>query len=200
MEELLGSAAWALETAGSLLSDMGQRWIHVRAVAAKANQLAAAMAPDLADVLVAAAWLHDIGYSPTLLRSGFHPLDGADYLHRLGEHRLAGLVAFHSGARFEAQARGLTQAPVRFRRERSMVADVLDWCDLTTDSNGDTVSLETRVAGVIRRHGLGSPVVDGLQLALPSFRRSLARVERSLLAPSLGWQVQSPQVPVDSRQ
>jgi HD superfamily phosphodiesterase len=32
------------------------------------------------DLLEAAAWLHDIGYSPEIAVSGFHPLDGARYL------------------------------------------------------------------------------------------------------------------------
>jgi hypothetical protein len=27
-------------------------------------------------VLIAAAWLHDIGYAPGLPETGFHPLDG----------------------------------------------------------------------------------------------------------------------------
>jgi HD superfamily phosphodiesterase len=29
-----------------------------------------------ADLLVLAALLHDIGYAPTLRRTGFHPIDG----------------------------------------------------------------------------------------------------------------------------
>jgi hypothetical protein len=36
------------------------------------------------EVLVAAAWVHDIGYAPELLATGFHPLDGARYLTGLG--------------------------------------------------------------------------------------------------------------------
>jgi HD superfamily phosphodiesterase len=58
-------------------------------------------------VLIAAAYLHDIGYAPTLARTGFHPLDGAVHLRELGEERLAGLVAHHSGAETEARLRGL---------------------------------------------------------------------------------------------
>lgn len=36
------------------------------------------------DLLVAAAWLHDIGYAPELRDTGFHPLDGARHLEALG--------------------------------------------------------------------------------------------------------------------
>jgi HD superfamily phosphodiesterase len=50
---------------------------------------------------MAAAYLHDIGYVPTLARTRFHPLDGARHLRELGEERLVGLVAYHSGAEAE---------------------------------------------------------------------------------------------------
>jgi hypothetical protein len=36
------------------------------------------------DVLVAAAWLHDVGYAPELAVTGFHPLDGAQHLEAAG--------------------------------------------------------------------------------------------------------------------
>ena len=36
------------------------------------------------DVLVSAARLHDIGYAPDVMATGFHPLDGVRYLAGLG--------------------------------------------------------------------------------------------------------------------
>ncbi len=54
------------------------RWIHVQAVAAKATTLTAVV-PN-ADVLVAAAWLHDIGYAPDIAETGLHALDGARWM------------------------------------------------------------------------------------------------------------------------
>jgi hypothetical protein len=53
------------------------------------------------------AYLHDIGYAPRLVRTGFHPLDGAEWLASMGEIRLANLVAHHTGALHEAGERGL---------------------------------------------------------------------------------------------
>lgn len=53
---------------------------------------------------MAAAWLHDIGYTPELATTQFHPLDGARYLR---DDRVVNLVAHHSGARYEAAERGL---------------------------------------------------------------------------------------------
>ena len=58
------------------------RWQHVQAVAAQAERLSAAS--DVAgNLLVAAAWLHDIGYAPDLLDTGFHPIDGGRFLRKL---------------------------------------------------------------------------------------------------------------------
>ena len=45
----------------------------------RARGLAPVLGAD-ADLLEAAAWLHDIGYAPSLVATGFHPLDGARYL------------------------------------------------------------------------------------------------------------------------
>ena len=39
------------------------------------------------DVLVAAPWLHDIGYAVEVTDTGFHPLDGACYLASPGAPR-----------------------------------------------------------------------------------------------------------------
>ena len=48
---------------------------NVRSVAQRAGRVATIL--SLPDDLVAAAWLHDIGYAPGLVQTGFHPLDGA---------------------------------------------------------------------------------------------------------------------------
>ena len=67
-------------------------------------------------LLVAAAYLHDIGYAPELEDTGFHPLDGARWLRAHGHERLAGLVAHHSGA-VRGGARGLADALAEFPDE-----------------------------------------------------------------------------------
>ena len=43
---------------------MPRRWAHTRGVAARARTLVPILG-DAADLIEAAAWLHDIGYSPT---------------------------------------------------------------------------------------------------------------------------------------
>src|SRR3954447_6620490 len=103
------SVGWARRLASAcMVEQLPRRWGHVQAVAAKAEGLRPA-AGDEADLLVMAAWLHDIGYAPGLVDTGFHPLDGARYLQGLGvDPRLCALVANHSGAMREAELRGLT--------------------------------------------------------------------------------------------
>src|SRR6185312_7143149 len=88
--------------------DTGHRWQHTVGVARRATSVAVAVGVGDRPALVAAAWLHDIGYAESLRRCAFHPLDGAFYLQETGWGApLAGLVAHHSGARFVAEVRGL---------------------------------------------------------------------------------------------
>jgi hypothetical protein len=68
-------------------------------VAARAEELAGAVPPADRELLVVAAWWHDLGYAPDLVQTGFHPIDGALYLAAKGHSpRLCGLVAHHSAA------------------------------------------------------------------------------------------------------
>jgi hypothetical protein len=90
---------WAAAHAAEPLSQLPGRWLHTEGVVGRARRVSEAMAEE-GEMLVAAAYLHDIGYAPTLARTGFHPLDGAVHLRELGEERFAGLVAYHSGRRW----------------------------------------------------------------------------------------------------
>ena len=93
-------AGAASELARRLLAGLGDRWDHTREVAARAQSVAAAVANEDREFLVDAAWLHDIGYSPEVCRTGFHPLDGARYLLSVGAPAdLVGAVAHDSRPR-----------------------------------------------------------------------------------------------------
>ncbi|MBV9706717.1 MAG: HD domain-containing protein, partial [Chloroflexi bacterium] len=129
------------ESSEYFLASLGNRWLHVQGVAERARQISKAFNTDDAIHLLAAAYLHDIGYAPTLKDTGFHPIDGAYYVRSLGYHRLASLVAHHSESRFEARLRGLEHLLDEFPRERSAVADALTYCDQTTGPTGLHVSL-----------------------------------------------------------
>ena len=94
--------------AARLLGTDSVRYQHTAGVARAANRARGAAPPSDAPILLAAAWLHDIGYAGTLTDTGFHPLDGARYLHRIGAPvRLCRLVAHHTAAQVEAAERGL---------------------------------------------------------------------------------------------
>jgi putative nucleotidyltransferase with HDIG domain len=130
--------AWAAKLAGEKLAEvLPRRWAHVRGVGQGARVAAPLFSVDDGKLLVGAALLHDIGYAPDLARTGFHALDGARYLRRVGSpDRLVNLVAHHSCARLEAEVRGLSGELVEFADERTPLRDALWWADMTTTPDG----------------------------------------------------------------
>lgn len=178
---------WAGAEGQRLLRPLGDRWAHTRAVAAAACDLSAVDAVD-GDVLVAAAYLHDVGYAPSLHATGHHGIDGALYLKTAGHPRLAGLVAHHSGCGAEAEARGLETELAEFPHESSATADALTFCDLVIGPRGQRVSVEERVSEVIGRYGDQHPVSQALLAALPEIKRAVADTEARAAAVGLSVQ------------
>jgi hypothetical protein len=84
----MATSDWAANYAGTLLAPLGDRWLHVQGVARQAQRVAAILPASDRDVLLAAAYLHDLGYAPPLVQTGLHPLDGARHLRALGHERL----------------------------------------------------------------------------------------------------------------
>src|SRR5690606_2435559 len=121
-----------------------------------------------------------IGYAPELVDTGAHQLDGGRWLASLGHHRMAALVAHHSGARFEVELRGLGQRLDDFPREAGAVDDALTYCDLTTGPRGDDVPAAERLAEVRRRYAADSVVVRALDVAEPALLAAVARTEARL--------------------
>jgi HD superfamily phosphodiesterase len=119
--------SWAEQQAAALLIGLGDRWTHVQAVAAQAHQVSVVLPPEDRPYLIAAAWLHDVGYAPPLNRLGFHPVDGARYVRQQSQERLASLVAYHSGAQFEAEERGLVEELAEFAPVDGPLLDALTW-------------------------------------------------------------------------
>jgi hypothetical protein len=85
--------AWAEKTATELLSPLAARWRHTLRVVGRAQSFREVLNRDELAVLLAAGYLHDVGYAPDLAEVGFHPLDGACFVRGAGHERLAGLVA-----------------------------------------------------------------------------------------------------------
>jgi hypothetical protein len=171
---------WAEATASALLSDMGGRWRHVQGVAARAEEVREVLDEEDRAALIAAAWLHDVGYAPSIAATGFHPLDGARYVRKLGQERIAGLVAHHSAANVEAELRGLSAELAEFPDEASTTTAALTYCDMHTGPTGNPVSLRKRIAGVKRRYGADHVVSRSMMRARPELARMIDLVEDKL--------------------
>jgi HD domain len=161
---------WAERVSRRLLGPLGARWRHTLGVAERARVVGGVLERDEAELLLAAAYLHDVGYAPELAQIGFHPVDGARFVRARGSERLAGLVAYHSGAEAEARERGLVGELSEFEDERSVVSRALTYCDLTTDSAGRLVTPGERLASICVRYGQAAPEA-----------RALKRSQRALL-------------------
>ena len=180
----MSQAHWAAELARKLLEvPLPRRWAHVQGVAAQARSLAPILGDD-ADLLEAAAWLHDIGYTPELADTGFHPLDGARYLRDV-EHAnatLCGLVANHSCAIIEAEERGLAAVlSDEFPSPEPKLNDALAYCDMTTTPTGDVVSVHERISEIVERYGAHDVVTAFIHKAEPQLVSSVIRTGHLLL-------------------
>jgi putative nucleotidyltransferase with HDIG domain len=173
-------ASWAEQLARALLQEpLPRRWAHSQGVAARARGLAPVLGAD-ADLLEAAAWLHDIGYAPDLTRTGLHQLDGARYL-RDAQHAdalLCRLVAHHSSAIVEASERRLADVLSReFEPAPYALSSVLTFCDMTTSPDGEPVQAERRLAEIQDRYGPGHLVSRSIQRATPMILRAVKQVQ-----------------------
>ncbi len=171
---------WAKGEAERLLGAVDDRWRHVEAVARLAEQTSGAVGGADRPALVAAAWLHDVGDAPSLHRTGLQALDGALWIREQGQERVAGLVAYHSGAKHEAELLGLGEELRAFADERSAVTDALWYCDLTTGPDGERMTLAERLADVEDRHGHDSVVARAMREAWDELEGCVGRVERRL--------------------
>src|SRR3954465_3555784 len=171
-------AGWSKLEAERRLAPLGARWAHTQGVVVRAKAMELMAPPADRETLMAAAYLHDIGYADQLRDSGFHPLDGARWLRTCGQERLAGLGAHPTGARFEAEVRGFAAELGEFPEERSMVSDLLAYCDLTTGPDGDEVTFAARLAEIQERYGAESDVARSIEGATSSLAEIVSRVER----------------------
>jgi HD domain-containing protein len=171
---------WATAQAERLLAPMGDRWLHVQAVARKAHRMASVLPANDGEALVAAAFLHDIGYAPSLDWLGFHPVDGARFLRAQGRERLASLVAHHSGARFEAEERGLVEELAAFPVEDGPVMDALTFADMTIGPAGQPMTLDERISEIRDRYPQDDPVHRAIVRARPLLQAAIDRTQQRL--------------------
>lgn len=168
-----------------LAEELPARWAHTQTVAAQAETLAPVLG-EHAELMMCAAWLHDIGYAGSLAKVGFHPLDGARYLRdsNTGDRLLWLLVANHSCAEIEADARGLAEPlraefPVSDEFDRWLVAAVT-YCDMTAGPVGQPLSVDDRVAEILSRYPADHVVHQAIARAAPKLRNQVDEIATAL--------------------
>lgn len=174
--------AEAAQLADRLLRDGGTRLAHSARVARQVARVACLLDEPWRSVIAKAAWLHDIGYSELVVRTGFHPLDGARWLlHRGWPPEVCRLVAWHTEAVFEAAIHGLDRdLAVEFDQPPPLVAAVLSWADMTSSPTGDLCAIEDRIDDILDRYPAGSAVHAATAAARPALRAAAAEVEALL--------------------
>jgi hypothetical protein len=177
---------WAVSLAERHLAQpLPRRWAHTQGVGRKAESLASLVGTD-APLLAAAGWLHDLGYSPDLVDTGFHPLDGAIYLRDVesADPQLCALVAHHSCAHVEAAHRGLAdRLTAEFTPTAGLLSDALTFCDMTTSPDGLPVDAQVRLEEILTRYGQGHLVSKSIAEARPQIIRAVATLQRLLDSP-----------------
>ncbi|KGN40823.1 HD domain-containing protein [Knoellia aerolata] len=164
----------APELAARYLGDLGSRWDHVENVGRLADWMVAevALSPEIA----VAAWLHDIGYAPVLADTGFHPVDGASFLADEGaSDRVVSLVAHHTGARFEAEERGLERDLDQFAVPEPDDLDTLTLLDLVSSPTGAITTPRERIDEILTRYPESHPVHRAITRSRPELLASASR-------------------------
>ncbi|MER7506224.1 HD domain-containing protein [Nonomuraea pusilla] len=181
----MGQADWARDLARDLLETaLPRRWAHTQGVAARAMSLAPILG-DETDLLTAAAYLHDIGYAPELVATGFHPLDGARYLRdaHQADDLLCRLVAHHSCAVNEARERSLFDVLTsEFDREEPALVRELTYCDMTTGPDGVHLDVAERLAEIHSCYGPDHLVSRSISTSTPCILAAVEAVQRALAA------------------
>lgn len=172
---------WAYELADDKLArPLPRRWQHVQGVARQARRLGELDQAEF-ETLEAAALLHDIGYAPDLVDTGFHPLDGARYLESIAApKRLVDLVAHHSAARQDAEVLGLADYLDAYEDEQSAVRDALWWADMTTGPDGQVMTFTERMDEVRARYGPDHPVSQAIERSWDIRQAAVDRTEALL--------------------
>lgn len=167
--------------AKSALVGLPQRWAHVRGVAAAAEKTAALIETEHAWAIVAAAWLHDVGYAESIRTTGFHPLDGAEYAKEQGFPAIVvSLIAYHTGAMAEAAERSLSVQLSEIAEPPTKLLDVLTFADLTTSPIGEPIGAKDRVQEILSRYEKDDPVYRAVTKSAPRLLTAVDRVERRI--------------------
>jgi hypothetical protein len=91
---------------------------------------------------------------------------------------LCRLVAHHSCAIIEADARGLADVlGLEFEPAPCAIFSVLTYCDMTTSPDGELVPVEKRLAEIQQRYGHGHLASRSIQRATPMILCAVEQVQ-----------------------
>jgi hypothetical protein len=165
-----------------LLSGIGTRLDHSAGVARQAERVQHLLPPPWRSALVAAAWMHDVGYNETLAEVGFHPLDGARWLRDQGRlSEICCLVAWHTRSGLEAQLRGLRgELEAEFPPPPEVAQAAMAWADLTSSPAGECCTFDDRLADILRRYPADSFVHEATVGSREALAQWVSGVEAAL--------------------
>jgi hypothetical protein len=175
-------SAWAEDRAAELLPDTSRdRRAHVNEAIALAREISPMFESHEAELLVAAAAVHDLGHSPRLRDTGFEPLDAARYVDSCGAPAaLARLAANYFGVQAEASLRGLSDLYEPYPDEMSEVRDAFWYCDLRAGAAGQRVTVARRCDEVRERYGWNPIVQQFMDQIEPELHAAAERTEARL--------------------
>ncbi len=101
---------------------------------------------------ICAALLHDIGYADNINITGFHPIDGSNFLTKLGYSTLAELIIGHSCSPEEAELKGLQ----KITPSNALEAKLISYWDMRVMQGGRIVTYDQRLNDIIKRYGKDS--------------------------------------------
>jgi hypothetical protein len=167
--------------ARGLLQGIGTRLAHSAAVVAQIQTVLPFLELGWRSAVSDAAWLHDIGHSPEIAATGFHPLDGARWLSDNGwPTDTCRVVAWHTEPWEEGRLRGLEEQLAELDRPPPLVAAALAWADLTSSPSGERWTVERRLADILERYPPDTIVHIDTRAALPALWTAVAQVDALL--------------------
>jgi hypothetical protein len=169
----------ASAVATELLTGVETRLAHSRAVARQSAVVSSVLDSSWSSALREAAWLHDVGYAPSIAATGFHPLDGARWLRANGwRPDVCNLVAWHTRAGTEAELRKLITSMAReFPPPPTLAQSALAWADLTSSPTGECCTVGDRLEDILRRYSPDSVVHQATNANLLDLLGDVHRIE-----------------------
>lgn len=147
-------------------------------MAATAIVLARRLDPLSGTCLLAAAWLHDVSDVDVFHAKRSPALDSAKIARASGfDNAVVSLVAYCSGAVYEARELGLLAELTTFRRPPPKLLDALTYCDLTTDRYGFRTTADAYLEEILQGRRPDDPTHRATLAARDELLAAVARVQ-----------------------